>query len=38
MLNERCNDLIKLANDKGGHDNITVIIIEVDEGVPNHDR
>lgn len=37
-LNERCNDLIKLANDKGGHDNITVIIIEVDEGGPNHDR
>ena len=29
-LKEKCNELIRLANERGGHDNITAIIIEVD--------
>lgn len=31
-LEERCSELIDLANNKGGYDNITVIIVEIDEG------
>lgn len=37
-LNEKCSDLIDLANNKGGYDNITVIVIEVDEGGAGNDR
>lgn len=37
-IEEKCNELIESANDKGGYDNITVIIIEVDGGGQDHDR
>ncbi len=37
-LRKKCSNLINLANNKGGFDNITVIVIEVDKGGANHDR
>ncbi len=37
-LEDKCNILIKTANEKGGHDNATVIIIEVEKGGLSHDR
>ena len=37
-LEERCSELIDLVNNKGGYDNITVIIVEVDEGGARNDR
>lgn len=37
-IEERCSELIDLANNKGGYDNITVIVVEVDEGGASNDR
>lgn len=37
-LKEKCSHLISLANSKGGYDNITVVVIEINEGGASLDR